>query len=134
MHWVRIAAGVTGRGVSPDRLRAAVAGRTVLVTGASEGIGAVTARRLAAAGAVVLLVARTASRLEQVRDEIVAGGGVAYVHPADLSVPAEAAALAEELLTRYRRIDVVVNNAGGRSAVRWPTPPTGSTTSNARST
>ncbi|MGW3613702.1 SDR family NAD(P)-dependent oxidoreductase [Micromonospora sp. NPDC005163] len=98
--------------MSPDRLRAAVAGRTVLVTGASEGIGAVTARRLAAAGAVVLLVARTASRLEQVRDEIVAGGGVAYVHPADLSVPAEAAALAEELLTRYRRIDVVVNNAG----------------------
>ncbi|MEH0843607.1 SDR family NAD(P)-dependent oxidoreductase [Micromonospora sp. CPCC 205711] len=112
MHWVRIAAGVTGRGVSPDRLRAAVAGRTVLVTGASEGIGAATARRLAEAGAVVLLVARTASRLEQVRDEIVAGGGVAYVHPADLSVPAEAAALAKELLTRYRRIDVVVNNAG----------------------
>ncbi|GIF69229.1 hypothetical protein Ais01nite_72640 [Asanoa ishikariensis] len=112
MHGVRIAAGVTGRGVSTDRLRAAVAGRTVLVTGASEGIGAATALRLAEAGAVVLLVARTAARLEQVRDEIVAGGGVAYVHPADLSVPAEAAALAQEVLTRYRRIDVVVNNAG----------------------
>ncbi|MEJ3749707.1 SDR family NAD(P)-dependent oxidoreductase [Actinomycetes bacterium KLBMP 9797] len=111
-HWVRVLAGITGRGANPRRLRAAVAGRTVLVTGASEGIGAATARQLAAAGAVVLLVARTAARLEEVRDEIVAAGGVAHVHPADLSVPAAAATLAEELLARYRRIDIVVANAG----------------------
>src|SRR5581483_6301953 len=44
--------------------------------------------------------------------EIVAAGGVAYAHPADLSSPAAAAALATELLRRYRRIDVVVSNAG----------------------
>jgi acyl-CoA synthetase (AMP-forming)/AMP-acid ligase II/short-subunit dehydrogenase len=87
-------------------------GRTVLITGASEGIGAATARRLAAAGATVLLVARTVERLEQVRDEIVAAGGRAFVHPADLSSPEAAAALAADLVVRYRRIDVVVSNAG----------------------
>ena len=89
-----------------------MAGRTVLITGASEGIGAATAHRLAAAGATVLLVARTVERLERVRAEIEAAGGRAFVHPADLSSPEEAAGLAAELVTRYRRIDVVVSNAG----------------------
>jgi acyl-CoA synthetase (AMP-forming)/AMP-acid ligase II/short-subunit dehydrogenase len=112
MRWVRIAAGITGRGPQERRLRAAVAGRTVLVTGASEGIGAATARRLAAAGATVLLVARTVERLEQVREEIEAAGGRAFVHPADLSSPDAAAALAADLVARYPRIDVVVCNAG----------------------
>jgi acyl-CoA synthetase (AMP-forming)/AMP-acid ligase II/short-subunit dehydrogenase len=111
-RWVRIAAGITGRGPREQRLRAAVAGRTVLITGASEGIGAATARQLAAAGATVLLVARNVERLEQVRAEIVAAGGCAVVHPADLSSPNQAAALAADLVTRYPRIDVVVSNAG----------------------
>jgi acyl-CoA synthetase (AMP-forming)/AMP-acid ligase II/short-subunit dehydrogenase len=111
-HWLRIAAGVTGRGPGERRLRAAVAGRTVLVTGASEGIGAATARRLGRAGATVLLVARTRERLDAVRAEIEAAGGTAHVHVADLSRPPEAAALGAELLRRYRRIDVVVSNAG----------------------
>ena len=84
----------------------------MLVTGASEGIGAATARRLGAAGATVLLVARTVERLERVRADIVAAGGTAHVHPADLSVPDAAAALAAEVLRRYRRVDVVVSNAG----------------------
>jgi acyl-CoA synthetase (AMP-forming)/AMP-acid ligase II/NAD(P)-dependent dehydrogenase (short-subunit alcohol dehydrogenase family) len=105
-------AGITGRGPRESRLRAAVNGRNVLVTGASEGIGEATARRLAAAGATVLLVARTAERLEQVRDDIVATGGRAFVHPADLSSPDAAAALAADLVATHRRIDVVVNNAG----------------------
>ena len=89
-----------------------MAGRTVLVTGASEGIGAATARHLAAAGARVLLVARNTERLERIRSEITAAGGLAEVHAADLSSPAAAAALGHELLARYRRIDVVVSNAG----------------------
>jgi acyl-CoA synthetase (AMP-forming)/AMP-acid ligase II/short-subunit dehydrogenase len=109
---MRIAAGITGRGPRERRLRAAATGRTVLVTGASEGIGAATARRLAGAGATVLLVARTVERLERVRDEIVAAGGRAFVHPADLSSPEAAAALAADLVARYPRIDVVVSNAG----------------------
>ncbi|GAA0473831.1 hypothetical protein GCM10009531_79760 [Actinoplanes capillaceus] len=105
-------AGITGRGPRERRLRAAVSGRTVLITGASEGIGAATARRLAAAGATVLLVARTAERLEEVRAEIEAAGGRAFTHPADLSSPEAAAVLATELVASYRRIDVVVSNAG----------------------
>ncbi|MEV6305401.1 SDR family NAD(P)-dependent oxidoreductase [Actinoplanes sp. NPDC051861] len=111
-RWVRIAAGISGRGVRERRLRAAVGGRTVLVTGASEGIGEATARRLAAAGATVLLVARTVERLERVREEIVSAGGRAFVHQADLSSPEAAARLAADLVARYPRIDVVVNNAG----------------------
>ncbi|OLB75403.1 MAG: hypothetical protein AUI14_21140 [Actinobacteria bacterium 13_2_20CM_2_71_6] len=111
-RWLRMAAGITGRGPGGRRLREAVAGRVVLVTGASEGIGAATARRLGRAGATVLLVARTKARLEEVRDEIVAAGGSAHVHPADLSSPVAAEALAEELLLRYRRVDIVVSNAG----------------------
>ncbi|GGN46461.1 hypothetical protein GCM10010109_81630 [Actinoplanes campanulatus] len=105
-------AGITGRGPQERRLRAAVSGRTVLITGASEGIGAATARRLAAAGATVLLVARTAERLEEVRAEIEAAGGRAFTHPADLSSPEAAAVLATELVAGYPRIDVVVSNAG----------------------
>src|SRR4051812_7223655 len=112
MGWVRLAAGIRGPGVRDDVLGRRVAGRVVLVTGASEGIGEATARRLGAAGAVVLLIARTADRLSAVRDEIRAAGGVAHAHPTDLSRPDDAAALADTLLARYGRVDVVVSNAG----------------------
>ncbi|WP_197725369.1 SDR family NAD(P)-dependent oxidoreductase [Actinoplanes sp. OR16] len=111
-RWVRIAAGITGRGPRAGRLRNAAEGRIVLVTGASEGIGRAAAHRLAAAGATVLLVARTAERLDLVRGEITASGGTAFVHRADLSSPEAAATLVAELLERYGRIDVVVSNAG----------------------
>ena len=111
-RYLRIIAGIAGRGPRERVLRRAVAGRIVLVTGASEGIGAATARRLGAAGATVLLVARTTVRLEQVRDEITAAGGTAHVHPVDLADPVAAARLAGDLLRRYRRVDVVVSNAG----------------------
>lgn len=109
---LKVASGVALRGVSDEALRSAVGGRVVLVTGASEGIGAATARRLGAAGATVLLAARTRSRLEQVRDAIVARGGTAHVYAVDLSRPEEAEALGTRILAEHRRIDVVVNNAG----------------------
>jgi short-subunit dehydrogenase len=108
----KVASGVAVRGVGDKALREAVDGRVVLVTGASEGIGAATAKRLGAAGAVVLLVARTEARLVQVRDAIVAGGGTAHVYAVDLSEPERAEELAVRLLKEHRRVDVVVSNAG----------------------
>src|ERR1700730_19145472 len=67
----------------PDRLRAAVSGKTVLITGASYGLGEATARKLATAGATVLLVARTADKLEELAASITAAGGRAGAYPAD---------------------------------------------------
>lgn len=109
---LRILAGIAGPGPSEAALRRAVADRVVVVTGASEGIGAATAVRLGAAGARVVLVARTAARLAEVRQRIVDAGGTATVHPCDLSDPAAAGALAAELLRTYGRVDIVVSNAG----------------------
>jgi NAD(P)-dependent dehydrogenase (short-subunit alcohol dehydrogenase family) len=100
-----------------DRLRGrslegAVRDKVLVVTGASSGIGEATARRLALAGGTVVLVARGAERLAQVRDEIVAGGGQADVAPGDLSDLEDIDRLAAEVLDRHGRVDVLVNNAG----------------------
>jgi NAD(P)-dependent dehydrogenase (short-subunit alcohol dehydrogenase family) len=96
----------------PGRLRAAVAGRTVLVTGASYGIGEATARRVARAGATVLLLARSAQRLDEVVADITRGGGTAHAHPVDLTDLAAVRKVAAEVLARHEHVDVVVSNAG----------------------
>jgi NAD(P)-dependent dehydrogenase (short-subunit alcohol dehydrogenase family) len=93
-------------------LQQAVRGRVVMVTGSSSGIGRATAVRLGAAGATVLLVARTTDALEEVRAEIVSAGGVAHVHPCDLVDPRALEDLAAEVLERHGHVDVLVNNAG----------------------
>jgi acyl-CoA synthetase (AMP-forming)/AMP-acid ligase II/NAD(P)-dependent dehydrogenase (short-subunit alcohol dehydrogenase family) len=115
---VRLLLGATSPGVSDRRLHEAVAGKIVLVTGASSGIGKATARRLAAGGATVLLVARRAELLEALRAEIEAAGGRAFVHRCDLSDPERAASLASEVLEQHGHVDVVVSNAGV-SIRRW---------------
>jgi NAD(P)-dependent dehydrogenase (short-subunit alcohol dehydrogenase family) len=92
-------------------LAAAVAGRHVLITGASSGIGAAAARALAAAGAIPILVARNVERLEQTRAEIEAAGGEAHVFAADLSDRESIESLVAEVLTTHS-VDVLVNNAG----------------------
>jgi NAD(P)-dependent dehydrogenase (short-subunit alcohol dehydrogenase family) len=102
----------TRGGTRASSLSAAVAGKVVLVTGASYGIGEATARLLGAAGATVLLVARSRERLARVAADIVARGGIAHFYPTDLSDPDAVAALATTLLERHGNIDVVVNNAG----------------------
>ena len=96
----------------PRRLRDAVGGKTVLVTGASFGIGEAAARLLAAAGAKVLLVARSRDQLELIAGEIRALGGTAEVHPADLTDTAAVAELARRVIAAHGAVDVVVSNAG----------------------
>jgi NAD(P)-dependent dehydrogenase (short-subunit alcohol dehydrogenase family) len=98
--------------VRDTSLEAAVDGRVVLVTGASSGIGRASARRLGEAGATVLLVARGAEALEEVREEIESAGGTAHVHACDLSDPAAIERLAAVVLERRGNVDLLVNSAG----------------------
>ena len=86
-------------------------GQVALVTGASRGIGAATARALAAAGAHVLLTARTAGDLEAVAAEIEVAGGQATVAPTDLAQPETAARLAQAVEARWGKLDLLVLNA-----------------------
>jgi short-subunit dehydrogenase len=109
---VRTVLGLAWPPPTEDALRAAVAGRVVLVTGASRGIGAASARRLAAAGAVILLVARSSDGLENVRADADELGGEAYSYPTDLMDRDEVAALLAQLRQDGRDVDIVVSNAG----------------------
>ncbi|MDX6421279.1 MAG: hypothetical protein QOG28_5899 [Trebonia sp.] len=83
-------------------------GKTVIVTGASSGIGAATARALHAAGARPVLAARRADRLAGLSDEL--GGALAV--PADVTDPAQVRDLVAATLDRHGRVDGLVNNAG----------------------
>ncbi len=85
-----------------------LAGQAAIVTGASAGIGAATARRLAAAGARVLLVARRAERLAALADEIGAAGFLAL----DLAEANAPQTMLDESVERLKGIDILVNNAG----------------------
>ncbi|HWX75302.1 MAG TPA: SDR family oxidoreductase, partial [Solirubrobacteraceae bacterium] len=93
-------------------MRQQLGGKHVLITGASSGIGRAAGVKLAAAGAVPLLVARNVDKLEEVRAEIVAAGGTAYVYAADLSDIESIDRLIERVLADHRHIDALVNNAG----------------------
>jgi NAD(P)-dependent dehydrogenase (short-subunit alcohol dehydrogenase family) len=88
-----------------------LAGRIALVTGASRGIGAAVAKRLAAEGAHVVLVARTVGGLEAVDDEIEAAGGTATLVPLDLAEHDAIDRLGAALYERYGRLDILVGNA-----------------------
>jgi thioester reductase-like protein len=93
-------------------MKEALGGKHVLITGASSGIGRATALKLAAAGGVPLLVARNVEKLEEVRAEIVASGGTAYVYAADLADIESIDRLLERVLADHRNVDMLVNNAG----------------------
>lgn len=94
-----------------ERLKSAVAGKTVLVTGASYGLGEATARKLAAAGATVLLVARSADKLNETAASITAAGGRAVPYPTDLTDEARITALTKQLTENHGALDIVVSNA-----------------------
>jgi short-subunit dehydrogenase len=87
-------------------------GRVALVTGASSGIGAATARALAEAGMRVALCARRKDRLEQVAALIAERGGEACVHVVDVTDPVAVRAMVEAVDARWGRLDVLINNAG----------------------
>lgn len=86
-------------------------GRIALVTGSSRGIGAATARALAAEGAHVVLTGRTVRALEEVEDAIHAAGGTATIAPLDLAEGDSIGRLATAVAQRWDRLDIMVLNA-----------------------
>jgi len=89
-----------------------LAGKVALITGASRGIGAAVASYFAGEGAHVVLVARTVGGLEEVDDAIRARGGSATLVPLDLRNFGKIDEVAAALHERYRRLDILVGNAG----------------------
>jgi NADP-dependent 3-hydroxy acid dehydrogenase YdfG len=86
--------------------------QVIAITGASSGIGAATARRLARAGSPVVLGARRTDRLDELAAEIRAAGGRAEVVAVDVTVPADLHRLVEAAVAAFGRLDVLVSNAG----------------------
>jgi NAD(P)-dependent dehydrogenase (short-subunit alcohol dehydrogenase family) len=95
-------------------------GRVALVTGASRGIGAVTAKAFAAAGAAVVLSARSADALDELAQEISRAGGEAIAVPADVTDAGAVERLVEEAVKHFGRLDCALNNAAGGGQA--PTP------------
>lgn len=89
-----------------------IAGKVVVITGASAGMGEAAARHLAAQGAHLVLGARRADRLEALVSEIRRSGGVAVARATDVSIRVEVEALVQAGIDTFGRIDVLVNNAG----------------------
>jgi short-subunit dehydrogenase len=99
-------------GILAPSLSGAVRGRTVLITGASQGIGKATALELGEAGGTMLLVSRSREKLDGVATEVEQLGGSAYVHTCDLSDADDVDRMANEVLEQHGHVDVLINNAG----------------------
>ncbi|MCC2656247.1 MAG: family oxidoreductase [Panacagrimonas sp.] len=97
--------------VSPRQMQK-LSGKVVLVTGASSGIGFNTSKKLAAAGAKVILVARTKEKLDETKAIIDKAGGEAFVYPCDLSDMKDIDRMAAEVLHDFGHVDILINNAG----------------------
>jgi NAD(P)-dependent dehydrogenase (short-subunit alcohol dehydrogenase family) len=95
-----------------SRIRSALAGKHVVITGASSGIGQVTALKVAQAGGIPVLVARGKDKLEETKSTIEMRGGTAHVFPCDLSDLEAIDRLCEQISTELPTVDFVVNNAG----------------------
>ena len=105
------------RNLDPDLFKdrsfeGAVNGKTVLITGASSGIGRAAALKIARAGGIPLLVARSADKLQETQREIEDIGGTAFSYTADVSEPDSVDALVQKVLADHLTVDILVNNAG----------------------
>jgi NAD(P)-dependent dehydrogenase (short-subunit alcohol dehydrogenase family) len=105
------------RNLDPDLFKdrsfeGAVNGKTIVITGASSGIGRAAAIKIAAAGGIPILVARSADKLEEAKSEIERAGGTAYAYACDLSDYDAIERLVEQLFAEHAAIDMLVNNAG----------------------
>ncbi|PKR53162.1 SDR family oxidoreductase [Thalassospira marina] len=93
-------------------MTAGIDGKVIVLTGASSGIGAATARLLAAKGARLMIGARGQERLSHIQNEITAAGGICQSQIVDVSDAASVSALVAAALSAYGRVDVLINNAG----------------------
>src|SRR5262245_54713533 len=93
-------------------LKVDLSGNTAVVTGASQGLGKSIALALAAAGAKVACVARTAEKLAETVSAIAATGGQAEAFPCDVKESAAVDALIDGIAEKWGKIDILVNNAG----------------------
>lgn len=91
-------------------------GQVAIVTGGGRGIGAIAAQRLAAAGAAVVITARSEDQVEATAAHLRAAGGRAIGVPADVSDPEQVEEVVESALDQFNRVDILVNNAG----LIWP--------------
>lgn len=96
----------------PERLRAEVDGKVVVITGASFGLGEATARLVAEAGGITILAARTTERLNEIAGELTARGHRAHPHGLDLADPASIREFAQWVQHEFGAPDVLVHNAG----------------------
>ena len=93
-------------------LRGHVAGKVVLITGGSSGIGKASAIKVAEAGAKVIIVARGEEELFATRDEIIAAGGKCWAYTCDLTDMSSCDELVKTVLAEHKAVDILVNNAG----------------------
>ncbi len=108
-------------GFSMKALQREVEGRVVVVTGATSGIGKACALKLAEAGAIVVLVARTPEKLDETLAEIKSAGGEAFAYACDVSDLDDCDRLVANILDDHGRVDILINNAGRsiRRSVRY---------------
>ncbi len=105
------------RNLDPDlfidhSLEGNVRGKVVIVTGGGSGIGLAAARRLAGAGAILVIAGRTLDKLEEAKQSIEAAGGICHLYQVDLADLAAADRFIDQVLADHGRVDVLINNAG----------------------
>lgn len=97
-----------------------IKGKVVLITGGSTGLGAETARHLAANGARVAIAARRKDKLDEVVAEITKAGGEARAYQLDVVDKNQVKQVTDAVIADFGTLDVLINNAGSCRSVRWP--------------